>query len=268
MKNFIKLFEKSTAVISEKPKEVLHEKSANEIVEEIHQTFFTEVDRLLAEAKISKSLETNKSDLIDKAKRLRELGFTSTTEVIEGHEEILRLNELERINDEKVILIQAIEYFSQKYPQYKFITKESIKLICDKYKLVFGSVNKYIGSVPMENLEHMEQFRIDDSDRAYYRSTHFVVVDSTELISFEQYTLGTQRYDQFYNYYKSSLQIAAPITQFDMRNSQVEDFKIVNLPKDPVVFQPVCFENREYYLIVTAWGKESGDSLVVNEKLN
>lgn len=266
MKNFIKFFEKSTAVTFEEPKKVLHEKSDNEIVEEIHQTFFTEVDRLLAEAKISKSLETNKSDLIDKAKRLRKLGFTSATETIEGLGEISRLDELERINNEKVILIQAIEYFSQKYPQYKFITKESIKLICNKYKLVLGSVDKYIGSVPMENLEHMEQFRIDDSDRVYYRSISFG--SFLELISFEQYTLGTQRYDQVYNYHKSSLQIAAPITQFNMRDSKVEDFEIVNFPKDPVVFQPVCFANREYYLIVTAWGKESGDSLVVNEKLN
>lgn len=44
-------------------------------VEEIHEIFFTEVDRLLAEAQIQRQDDTIKKDLIEKAIRLSKLGF-------------------------------------------------------------------------------------------------------------------------------------------------------------------------------------------------
>lgn len=63
----------------------------NQIVEEIHESFFTEVDKLLAEAKIMKPSETDRQDLIDKAARLRKLGFGNTIESLTARKEEHRL---------------------------------------------------------------------------------------------------------------------------------------------------------------------------------
>ena len=50
---------------------------------------------------------------------------------------------------------------------------------------------------------------------------------------------------------------------------ELKDFKLskIEIP-DPVVLQPVNFKGEKYYLIVTAWGDEASDELVVNETLN
>jgi hypothetical protein len=53
---------------------------------------------------------------------------------------------------------------------------------------------------------------------------------------------------------------------------QLENFELkVKPPKeDPIVLYPVHHNNNgsKYYLIVTAWGDEASDSLVVNHKMN
>ena len=41
-----------------------------------------------------------------------------------------------------------------------------------------------------------------------------------------------------------------------------------NVPPDPVIFQSVLYKGNEYYLIITAWGDEASDELVVNERSN
>jgi len=50
---------------------------------------------------------------------------------------------------------------------------------------------------------------------------------------------------------------------------KVKDFKIskIEIP-DPVVLKPVYYGGQKHYLIVTAWGLEASDELVVNEKMN
>jgi hypothetical protein len=135
-------------------------KKSNKLVEEIHQAFYQEVNKLLAEASISKSTDTTKQDLIDKCRKLKMLGFTSTKEVLEAQAEINRLNAIERENKANQKLVDAINYYSQKYPQYKFITEDSVKKICAKYGLVYSTVNRFIGIVPDENLTHIENFKI------------------------------------------------------------------------------------------------------------
>ena len=115
---FKNLFKKSATneVMIAEPKTDLRSKTTNEVIEEIHETFYTEVDKLLASAKIANSLDTDKQDLIEKCARLKALGFTNTKEVKEAEAEIARLDELKRDNEAKKTLIEAINYFSFKYP--------------------------------------------------------------------------------------------------------------------------------------------------------
>ena len=267
-------------------------KSTDELIEEIHETFYTEVDRLLASAKIAHSLETDKHGLIEKSERLKALGFSSSKEVIEADAEIKRLEELKRENDTKTNLIEAINYFSFKYPNFKFITEESVLKICEKYGLVYGEISRYTGVVPEENLKHIENFRVLEDDECYVNSFSYDFSNTRKdyyknYITFERYkekeainknkiytdpmSALLEARDRRELNMKCPLEIAAPLGDFDMKGAELKNFKISNVPvkiPDPVVLKPVIFGNQKYYLIVTAWGKEASDEIVVNSKFN
>ncbi len=283
-------------------------KTTKQIVEEIHETFYTEVDRLLADAKVMKSTETQYQTLIDKAAKLKALGFSGTRECAVAESEIARLNEIEQKNSEKNSLKDAIEYFSQKYPLYKFITEDSVKKICAKYGLVYGDVSRYKGTVPDKNLNEMERFKIQETDECWVTMVNRVSVDSTYMnrtyrrvpiqyqappvkdtepvlatyidrdewqaniahrIMMNQLRYNIDNNEPFPE--KCPLEIAAPKCDFSMKGMEVVDGKLtekaIEIP-DPVVLQPVHFRGKKHYLIVSAWGLEASDELVVNEKMN
>jgi hypothetical protein len=260
----------------------------NKIIDEIHDTFNTEVDRLLEQANIKVDNSTDKAEILAKAKKLEALGFGNSLTVKEADVENYRLSNINasnKINDE---LKEAILYFSAKYPYYKFITEDSIGKICEKYNLVFGSVKDFIGDVPDKNLQEIENFKIQDEDKAYcvtsnmrdYSMSGRFERERINMLSKDQYEIDLERYrnrtsyshHSSYNFIgQAKMSIAAPLKDFNMKDKEVKDNKIVNkaveIP-DPVVCQPVMFKNKCHYLIVTAWGQEASDELVVNEKMN
>jgi hypothetical protein len=282
-----KLFEKtakSEAVIAE-PKADLKGKTTVEIIEEIHDSFFTEVDKLFATAKISNSLDTNKQALLDKCKRLKALGFTNTKEVKEAEIEIERLNKLQKENEEKQELIEAINFFSITYPTYKFITEDSVNKICQKYGLVYGEISRYLGTVPDKNLKHIEQFNVHDKHECYFKQTIYLgmgvsrSMDKKYITKYE-HEIIKERYEKSDNRLtfsvhsrevnlKCPLEIAAPVKDFNMEGMEVKNNKIqkIEIP-DPIVFKPVIFKDKKHYLIVTAWGEEASDEIVVNQQMN
>ncbi len=272
---------------------VTKDQTVNDIIEEIHESFFGEVEKLLAEAKISNSLETEYQTLIDKCERLKALGFTNTKEVKDAQTEINRLAKLRDANAEKEILINAIEYFSSKYPNYKFITTDSVTKICEKYGLVHGSTDKYIGTVPDKNLKHIEDFKVDETDDCYFtetfnpessyydRLTWFAgYINGAEFKSKKIYELISSngpiyaekgsRGNNSLQITQETLNIVAPLKDFDMKKSELKGTQIVDKVEipDPIVLKPVCYKNRKYFLIVTAWGLEAADELVVNPNHN
>lgn len=272
------IFKSKTPTVE--PKAVTKGKTTNEIIEEIHESFYTEVDKLLAEAKITNSLDTTKQDLIDKYERLKALGFTNTVEGIEAQNEISRLRNLESDNVSKKSLIEAINYFSFKYPHYKFITEKSVKKICKKYNLVYGEISRYIGTVPDENLKHIEDFKILEEDECYLHediSTHMGsrYVFSSKYITTEMANIERSVREPFSSssvrkeINKCPLEIAAPVKDFNMSGLEVKDFKLskVHIP-DPVVLKPVLFKGQKHFLVITAWGLEASDELVVNTNNN
>lgn len=263
-------------------------KSNEKLIDEIHENFFTEVDKLLAEAKISRSLDTDKQDLIDKCERLKKLGFTNTKEVKEAEAEIARIKQLKIENENKATLIQAIEYFSFRYPQYKFITEDSVLKICNKYGLIYGEISRYIGDVPEKNLKHIEQFEVDVKDECFYYESGYSdlrngrrtlskrYIDNAENEKVDSRNAENAENHLMPMYFRSyevntkcPLEIAAPVKDFNMEGMEVKNFKIskIEIP-DPVVLKPVIFGGQKHYLIVTAWGKEASDEIVVNEKMN
>jgi hypothetical protein len=255
------------------PKADLRGKTINKVIEEIHENFYTEVDRLLASALVANSLDTDKDELIEKCNRLKALGFSNTQEVKEAEKEIARLDNLKRDNEAKKTLIEAINYFSFKYPNYKFITEESVKKICAKYSLIYGEISRYTGTVPNKNLAQMEEFKVVEDDECFVE----------EDLMFNQWQGGwssiRKKFKSFATWEKEKemesdiaglrlsshhsirsinmkcpLEIAAPLKDFNMKGMEVKDFKIskIEIP-DPIVLKPVIFNNQKHYLIVTAW---------------
>ena len=78
----------------------------DKLVEEIHSTFFTEVDRLLKEAKIAKSLEDIDKSLIEKSDRLGRLGFRKSYEFVKGNKEYEKKSAIDEINKQKQKIIE------------------------------------------------------------------------------------------------------------------------------------------------------------------
>lgn len=268
---------KEVSVLEEKVV-VKKEKTTDELIDEIHESFFTEVDKLLAEAKILRSPDSDKQDLLDKVERLKKIGFQKSKECIEAEKEIKRIEAIKSDNANKESLAIAIEYFSVKYPQYKFITESSVKTICKKYGLVYGDVSSYKGTVPDKNLKHIEDFKINEDDMCY--NTRSRITSFMFSLPDERWTVCSKKeYDAFkYNTERGSysdivyekricpLEIAAPPSDFDLTEKEIKEFKVVtkHVP-DPVVLQPVYYGGKKHYLIVTAWGKEAEDELVFNQ---
>lgn len=296
------LFKKfaNNEVMVAKQKVNLLVKSNNQIIEEIHETFYSEVDRLLEQAKISKPLDTDKQDIIDKSIRLKGLGFNNTKEVSIAENEVDRLRVIERENEQKAELIEAINYFSFKYPFYKFITEDSVRKICEKYSLIYGDVSQYKGDVPEKNLNDIESFKIDKKDECYFSKTihfrSFTNVDDVKYISYDEMfpevikkdfsNMDSFEMDMYRSqmelrsriennkYFrtqkgKCSLEISAPQKDFNMEGMELKGLKLskIEIP-DPIVLKPVFFKGKKHYLIVTAWGLEANDELVINQNNN
>lgn len=247
--------------------------TVEETIEEIHKAFYGSAEQILKDCSQMNSLETDKQDLIDKCKRLKSLGFTATREVVAAERELSRLKELENRNKENTELIDAVNYFSQKYPQYKFITEDSVKDICRKYGLVYSEIARYKGTVPDKNLEQIEKFKIKDKDKCHAIVRHSMLgFGSHNTYTYHDGSATTPKGDPYVRYFNRQcpLEIAGPLNDFDLDRSEVKDFQIVDkieIP-DPVVLQPVFYAGKKHYLIITAWGLEGSDPLVVNQKMN
>jgi len=235
-------------------------------VAEIHATFYSEVDRLLAEANVQEVIKIQNVELERKCKAMLDLGFTNHPHVLEYNKLIRDREIINKRNEEKKTLIACIKYFQQKYPNYKFITMDGITRIAKQYNLVEGPITKFVGEIPNKNLQHMLDFKIDNVDKALERSRPS-----------RNNVYVTSGYDDGNI---APWIIVAPQKDFNMDRSELVNGRIMDtrpVPLDPVVIQPVRFSytrpgyNTQYLiggLIVTAWGDEASDPDVVNEKMN
>jgi hypothetical protein len=221
----------------------------------IHNEFNTASERLLKEAQaIANSVD---SATLEKGKRLQKLGFTLTPEAA-------KKAELEKREKENKIDLSNATYYHQHYPHNKFIIEEQVKAICEKYGLVHGPVSRYKGFVPEKNLKQMEDFKLREEDSPYViarwseGNQYWAGVKKVSKEEWDASTLAEP--DGKYHY--RPFEICAPQKDFDLRNMRIAGHKIT-VP-DPVVLQPVVGG----YLIVSAWGDEASDPIIVNQKHN
>lgn len=256
---------------SKYPKEVL----------EIHHEFETAADKLLQSAK-EVIAEAGTKDAV-KVSRLESLGFKQASQVTEL-KPILQKAQLSKGQ------IELLSYYQRNYPLNKFITEEQVKIICHKYNLVCGDVDRFKGFVPEKNLREIEGFKLKDSEQGLVELVNTCVTDvslgfynesdlsdrlylsspqdENEELVVKAMALGVRR-DHVYiqrSDKKNTLKICAPVKDMDISGLElVEGYKLQkkHIP-DPVVLQPV----KGGYLILTAWGDEASDELVVNQKMN
>jgi hypothetical protein len=242
-----------------------------DVVYKIHKEFFTSSDILLEEA--SNILNKKESDL-HKIDRLKNIGFNKTKEVVENDS----LVQKKKLSEE---LSQIIKDYSFRYPNNKFITEENVTAICDKYNLFLGNIEDFKGFVPDKNLIEIENFKLQEKDfvnvfhlpKGYvsfiWRQGDFTISELCDLLGAkfpEGVILEMARTLRVSGKKRDKLKIAAPLKDFDLNGKITSHRKIVNAipPDDPIVLQSV----PGGYLILTAWGDEASDPLIVNEKMN
>jgi len=213
------------------------------IVEQIHNDFYSAQDLLIKEA--NRILNINVSFDETKSQRLRQLkslGFYNIAEV----------KVLEELQDQQEIQ-ETIAYYSQVYPFCKFIDQDSVEAISKKYNLVLASCSDYIAEIPEKNQNEIINFRVASTDIRYPDEIFYHEIGIW-------YYQSKLKHPEFLS--GQHLLIVAPQHKLDMRGKRVE--KGILKIDDPIVLQPV----KRGYLIVTAWGLEASDKIIVNQKMN
>ncbi len=254
-------------------------------IEAIHKRFDIAGERLLMQAK--RIIANSKSPNTDKVERLKALGFGATKPIKE-------LQEREKAQSEAHEIIEAVEYFRTYYPSYKFISIKQIQSISKKYGLLYGDSKNYLGDIPDKNLEEIEAFKLREED--YYEEPKSIwesLLSPLNMGSFyERYFYGinpavtepqtqglipTVTSDRVMSLGMSLLaeektkepkkakppfKICAPKKEFNTAGYEVKDgFKLVY---DPIVIQPVKYKTIEGGLIISKWGLEGKDEMLVN----
>lgn len=256
----------------------LLKKDYSKVIEQIHDEFNIAGEKALKEAKalIAKLHGNNES----KVSSLKSMGFMNTKEVIES--EVVRQK---RVENEKVA--KAFEYYHINFPSYKFITRGMAISICKKYNLVLGDSIQYTGFVPDKNVKKIELFFKEENElnRTYFTSNRYIFGNTdiskeaydahykSEKEKQMRYTVVNMPYphdrsDENYGKRKSDLLIAAPLKDMNTKGYTLKGRLFVKDIPDPVVMTSVKKYGVELLCIVTAWGDEASDEIVVNQAMN
>ncbi len=236
-----------------------------EVIEEIHHAFNTAGDKLLVEAKAM--IANTDSSSFEKADSLRAIGFGNAKGVQEASATQQELHKKKQLQ-------QFLVDYSVKYPTYRFIDDAGIEAICNKYSLVFGNASQYTGFVPSKNLAEIKAFKgVEEEDFVWQMRTTYRGDEPGKWQSFtnprsiQDYMSYGSIYQRYETRDSKTYLICAPLKEMKLEaNQEVKGFQIVQVHiPDPVVLLPV---RGDLYIILTAWGDEASDPLVVKEGLN
>jgi hypothetical protein len=256
---FKNLFKKQAPVKVEQKEVATMERTSNypTIVEEIHNEFETAADKLAESAK--QIIAEARSKDASKVERLINLGFKHSNQV----SEVKPLLEKAKLSEEQIKLLND---YAKKYPFNKFITEGQVEVVCKKYNLVCGEVDRYKGFVPEKNLREVERFSLKGNDGReimYQYGSKKQTLKEWYITNSEGFVKNNVIVDN--NVFLGDvvgLKICAPVKEMDLQGLELKDgYKLEkkHVP-DPVVLQPV----NGGYLIVTKWGDEASDPLLTN----
>ena len=243
-------------------KEIVNPTPMNEKVQQIHNAFDMAGDFALAEAKRVLDKEADKA-AIERATKLKQLGFTSMQEV-----EALDSDESAKFRAQKKA--DTVTKYNVKYPQYKFIFESQVKEICEKYGLVCGTADMYKGTIPDKNIAEIAAFKVADEDTFFTeqyerRGTKYTKAHIIEMQKRQKEAISKKGNDYSHmrlpSYEKVPFYICAP--EKDMKTNGHRKEGVMLIP-DPIVLHWL----PDGYLIVSKWGLEGQDPILVNEVMN
>lgn len=272
------------------PKEVL----------EIHHEFETAAEKLLDEANeiINSQPKVNES----KINLLKNLGFKQVKEVQEGSEIIAKIElskeQIELVNYyqqnypfNKFITEEQVKTICHKYnlvcgnvDRFKgFVPEKNVNEIVN-FKLKEEESNSIIiNFTPYKSNKQIELI-LKNAEIRKSNTEYFHIYNRNNQSEYKSYAFqsdnginfyGDDLYDIFgykhlgsgrFTLESNNLKICAPVKDMDISGLELkEGYKLEkqHIP-DPVVLQPV----KGGYLILTAWGDEASDPLVVNQNFN
>lgn len=265
----------------------------NKEITKIHNEFETAGKRLLTESK--EILDRCNKKEIAKGKRLAAAGFVNTAQAKEVESKVIEADNAQEVAD-------TVNGYYLRYPNNKFITREQVEEICNKYGLICAPLNRYTGFVPDKKLKLIEKFAILEEDEVSHeirvieswgditdvypssedggRNLHKII--KKKWISYDDKNLEILSEDPFSYEINGDIEyiekieekgnqdkvICAPEKDMDTSGLKKDGVfhiktRIRQVP-DPVVLQPI----EGGYLVITAWGDEASDPIVVNEKHN
>jgi len=145
--------------------------------------------------------------------------------------------------------------------------------ICKKYNLFIGNTGDFRGFVPEKNLQEIENFKLlaEDVIEVRYKEWYNEPIrdGQGQIISDRDNMALTKKAYTWEREWKFTPDIIAPLDQFtEMPHRVIDGYKLRSsnrqVAPDPIVLQRV----ERGYLIVTAWGDEAADPIVVNSRNN
>jgi len=268
------------------------------IVHEIHQEFLTAGDKILQEAEgiLAEAAKVS----VKKGERLAAAGFTKTPEAVMANETKKKIEMTKMVADlvtyyaaaypfNKFITEEQVKAICQKYglvmgntTAYKGFVPEEKLAVIEKFRVnkkdlayaeVTGTKHKIDGfeaSVYDELLGYISKSDIKDewAVNQIENGGHFFCggnsLSNPKLAEGRVPHLRHLNKDWGYikvSFADNALKICAPLKDMEVSSGQeVNGYKIQNIP-EPVVLQPV----NGGYLVITAWGDEASDEIVVNQ---
>jgi hypothetical protein len=260
MKHFRNLFRFKSKDINnvdvlEKPKDLENSPDlflSNAIDLMIHEDVYSAEKLLFDEAEfiLSKPIGYDQ-EKYERLKSMSELGFKNA-------EEVKLFNSIEFERNKMEERRELIREYRMEYPFQRFIDIEAVKNICGKYNLLLTKVEDYIAEIPEKNQKEIVNFRVKNKHTRNPRE-----VDSW-LLDRHYYTHDENAFIEYQNKKVKGkhLLIIAPEHKLNTQNKEREGF-ILKI-KDPIVLQPV----NGGYLIVSSWGLEADDEMVINSNIN
>lgn len=224
-------------------------------VEQIHQDFFSAFKKYEVVPELNSNDEF-KRKIIERGIQMEKFGFV-------GQQEVGLSKQYIREDEDKIYFNHIVTKYAKKYPFNKVIFHDDVISLCEKYDLFFTTVGRYKGVLPTKNLNEISNFKFNQDDFMYSG-----IMEGNPM---------------------PVLHIVAPLNDLELNESEIKGRTIENKQpvKDPIVlvpiketfnhpnryningvWYPINVKQKQAYIIVTAWGDEASDELVVHESRN
>jgi hypothetical protein len=259
------------------------------IVEQIHAEFDSAVGELtnfaIKSAEKAEEIvikEDSDEDLTLKVKRMEKLGFGNSNVVQDFNEKQNKkqkiVNKKQNLNNLSENLLNEINEYKVKFPGFKIITFSQTMKICEKYNLHMGESKLYSGDIPDKNLQDIASFDESNAKKNMCKNykIKYPLSNLKNLIS----SSGRGYYAVENGHIDISYQICAPLKDFNTNgcikigreifthNSDTKfNWEKPNLKfNDPIVLFPIILKSLKEigFAIVTAWGLEAQDEMILN----